>query len=238
MHSDDDDLIQQSGFLNLIGSELMLKTIWSTDRQLLLAPTDLPQSLEDRPVEAAKLSLLRFNATRQPPNLTLAEFVEAELGRILAKRDESWVSLRPSFIRILYQSEASNPLSFESLCQFRVPARMDSLGVYGCRYLLMASVRLRTPDSPREYVRTCSKYGGGLNYVRPAKSFVDIDWSLEDEGGYSYILFYKLSMDEDGRLVPSELPQEPVDPKHLAARSSFPGCLIASSTREGGIDRV
>ncbi|KAF5600428.1 hypothetical protein FPANT_2443 [Fusarium pseudoanthophilum] len=168
-------------FNTLCESSLMKKTFWAHQGIRVVRP---PANMGSQDMAGSYLhaDLLDFHPT-QKPGQTLQSFVDGFFNETTA---------RPPIIRILYHSDAIQPIDFNSLRGFAPPVDGNStIDGREKKYLLLAVVRLNDANHENDYVRTYSVHGPNIIAEYEPPSFMAHRWSVMD-APVKYMLIYGL----------------------------------------------
>ncbi|KAF5571348.1 hypothetical protein FPHYL_524 [Fusarium phyllophilum] len=168
-------------FYTLCESSLMKRTFWAHQGiRVVRPPSQANMGSQDAAGTYLHADLLEFDPS-QMPGQTLQGFADELFEETTA---------RPPIIRILYHSDASQPIDFVGLRSFAPPVDGNSsTAAREEKYLLLAVVRLNDANIKNDYVRTYSIYGPNIIAEYEPPSFMAHRWSVEDSPNH-YMLIY------------------------------------------------
>ncbi|KAF5585753.1 uncharacterized protein FSUBG_12342 [Fusarium subglutinans] len=173
-------------FYTLCESSLMKNTFWSHPGMRVVRPRT-QSSVGNQDIVGSYLhaDLLEFHPA-QTPGQTLQSFADELFEATTA---------RPPIIRILYHSDESQPIDFNSLRSFVPLVSSDDAGLSAAgrekKYVVLAVVRLNDSNNKHDYVRTYMNYGPEIIGEYEPPSFMAHRWSVRDAPA-KYMLIYGL----------------------------------------------
>ncbi|KAF5682945.1 hypothetical protein FCIRC_4665 [Fusarium circinatum] len=184
-------------FEDCCNSDLMNKTLWSSDNWLLYQCNHPRVSPVEARRQGAIASLIEYDC-RQNPNLSLQRAADEHCA--LQKTKDFLVLKEPNFARVLYHSHAENPKPFSDLLEFDLVVPDERAAVYNgssCHFSLISVVRMRDTVHERDYMRIYDDGGIPVMQIESATQTPPIH-SLSSKGGHSYLLVFGMGPEEGG----------------------------------------
>ncbi|KAG9498453.1 hypothetical protein J7337_009258 [Fusarium musae] len=168
-------------FYTLCESSLMKRTFWAHQGvRVVSPPAQANMDSQDAAGTYLQATLLEFHPA-QKPGQTLQSFADELFEATTA---------RPPIIRILYHSDASQPIEFNGLRSFAPTADGNSsAAAREEKYLLLAVVRLNDANHKNDYVRTYSVYGSNIIAEYEPPSFMAHRWSVKDAPSHHMLIY-------------------------------------------------
>ncbi|KAF5663339.1 hypothetical protein FDENT_13167 [Fusarium denticulatum] len=206
-------------FYTLCESSLMKNTFWSHQgMRVVRPPTQGNMGSQDAAGSYLHADLLEFRPA-QKPGQTLQGFADEFFEATTA---------RPPIIRVLYHSDANQPIDFNDLRSFAPPVDGNSSTIVTEKYVVLAVVCLNDTNNKSDYVRTYSIYGPNDIAEYEPPSFMAHRWSVRDAPA-SYMLIYGLYEQRSNDLTDfaslPEIATHPVSQEHISFLRHVDDCL-------------